>query len=171
MLKTTDQFLFFHFFPNCLNVHLYEYFMNSNLFHENQFGFQLNNSTEHAILQFTRDIAQNFDNVKCALCVFFNILKFFTTADHPIPLKKLKHYRVNEKTLAWLRSDFFQRKQCTKNTNDIKYLLEIDRGVPQGSIPGPLLFLIYENDFYLASLFKNVMFTDDTTLLMTHLCY
>ena len=41
---------------------LYEYFMNNNLLHKNQFGFQINNSTDHAILQFTRDIAQNFDN-------------------------------------------------------------------------------------------------------------
>ena len=43
---------------------LYEYFMNNNLFHENQFGFQINNSTEHSVLQFTCDIPQNFENGK-----------------------------------------------------------------------------------------------------------
>ena len=77
---------------------LYEYFMNNNLLHEIQFGFQINNSTEHAILQFTRDIAQNFDNGKFTLGVFIDLSKAFDTVDHQILLKKLKHYGVNEKT-------------------------------------------------------------------------
>ena len=109
--------------------------MNNNLLHENQFGFQINNSTEHAILQFTRDIAQNFDNGKFTLGVFIDLSKAFDTVNHQILLKKLEHYGVNEKTLAWLRSYLFQGKQYIENSNDIKYLLQIDCGVPQGSIP------------------------------------
>ena len=56
---------------------LYEYFVNNNLLHEHQFGFHINNSTEHAILQFTRNIAQNFDNDKFTLGVFIDLLKAF----------------------------------------------------------------------------------------------
>ena len=111
---------------------LYDYFMNNNLHHENQFGFQINNSTEHAILQFKRDIAQNFDNGKFTLGVFIDLSKDFDTVDYEILLKKLKRYGVDEKILAWLQS--YQRKQYIENTNNIKYLLEIDCGVPQGSI-------------------------------------
>ena len=96
-------------------------FMNNNLLHENQFGFQINNSTEHAILQFTRDIAQNFDNGKFTLSIFIDLSKTFDTVDHQMLLKKLKHYGANEKTLTWLRSYLFQGKQYIGNSNDIKY--------------------------------------------------
>ena len=141
--------------------------MNNNLLHENQFSFQINNSTEHATLQYTRDIAQNFDNGKFTLGAFIDLLKAFDTVDHQILLNKLKYYGVNEKTLAWLQSYLSQRKQYTENTDYIKYLLEIDCGVSQGSILGPLFFLIYVNDFYLASKLKNVMFADDTNLFIS----
>ena len=147
--------------------HLYEYFMNNNLLHENQFGFQINNSTEHATLQFTRDIAQNFDNGKFTLGVFIDLSKTFDTVDHQTLLKKVRHYGINEKRLAWLRSYLFQRKQYIENSNDIKYLLEIDSGVPQSSILGPLLFLIYVKHFYLASKLKNVIFADDINLFIS----
>ena len=116
---------------------LYEYFINNNLLHENQFGFQINNSPDHAILQFTCGIAQNFHNGKFTLGVFIDLSKAFDTVDQQILLKKLKHYGINEKTLAWLQSYLFQRKQYIENSNGIKYLLEIDCGVPQGSILGP----------------------------------
>ena len=76
--------------------------MNNSLLHENQFGFPINNSTEHGILQFARDIAQNFGNGKFTLGVFIDLSKTFDTVDHQILLNKLKHYGVNENTLAWL---------------------------------------------------------------------
>ena len=78
----------------------YEYFMNNNLLYQNQFDFEIINLTEHATLQFTRDIAQNFDNGKFTLGFFIDLSKAFGTVDHQILLKKLKHYGVNEKTLA-----------------------------------------------------------------------
>ena len=118
-------------------------------------------------MQFTRDIAQNFDNGKSTLGFFIELSKAFDTVDHQILLKKLKHYGVNEKTLAWLRSYLLQRKKYIENSNDIKYFLEIDCSVPQGSLLGPLLFLIYVNNFYLASKLKNVMFADDTNLFLS----
>ena len=58
---------------------LYEYFMNNNALHKNQFGFQINNSTEHAILQFTRDVSQNVNTGKFTLGIFIDIFKAFNT--------------------------------------------------------------------------------------------
>ena len=92
-------------------------------------------------------------------------MKVFDTVDQQIIL--LKQYGVSEKELTWLQIYFFQRKQYIENNNDIKYLLEIDCGVPQRYILGPLLFLIYVNDFYLASNFKNSIFADDTNLFLS----
>ena len=83
--------------------------------HENQFDFQVNNSTEHAITQLTRDIAQNFDNGKFTPGVFNDLSKAFDTVDHQILLNKLKHYRVHEKK-HWLGSNiiFFKEKDKLK---------------------------------------------------------
>ena len=142
--------------------------MKNNLLCENQFGFQINNSNEHAMLQFTRDIAQNFENGKFTLGLFIDLSKAFDTVDHQILMIKLKHCGFNKKTLAWLRSYLFQRKQYIENNNDIKYLLKIDCGVPQRFILGPLLFLIYVNDFYVSSKFKNAIFADGTNLLISN---
>ena len=130
--------------------------MNSNLFHENQFGFQTNNSTEHAILQFTRNFAQNFDNGKFISGAFNDLLKAFDTVHHQ--LKCLKYYTVNENNR--LQSYLFQRTQYTKNNNDIKYLLETDCGVPQGSTLGSSIFIY----FYFASKFENVILAYDANL-------
>ena len=69
----------------------------------------MNNSTEHAILQFTRDIAQNFDNVRFTLGVFIDFSKALHTGDHQILLKKLKHYGVNVK--HWLASEAIFSKE------------------------------------------------------------
>ena len=146
--------------------HLYEYFKNKNLLHENQFNFQINNSNGHKILQFTCDNTQNFDNAKFTLDVFIDLSEVFDTVNRQILLKNLNYYEVNEKTSTWLQSYLLKRKQYIENNNDIKYLLEIDYGVPQVSILGSLLFLICVNNFYLASKLKNVMFADNTNLFI-----
>ena len=83
-------------------------------------------------------------NDKFTLGVLIDVSKAFDTVDHHILLKMLKHYKhygVNEKTLAWLRSYLFRRKQYIENSNDIKYLLKIDCGVPHGVYTWAITFL------------------------------
>ena len=90
--------------------------MNNNLLHKNQLGFQINNLSEHAILQFTRDIAQNFDNDKFTLGVFIDPSKTFHTVDHQI-LFKLTYL------LTYLLTYFFTYLLTYLLTHSLTYLL------------------------------------------------
>ena len=139
------------------------------LLYEKQFGFQRNNSTEHAILQLTRDITSSFEKGEYTLGVFIDLSKAFDTVDHQILLKKLHYYGIDGTALEWFKSYLSNRKQYISTQEISESYLDIICSVPQGSILGPLLSLIYVNDLFKASnLFMEVMFADDTNLFLSH---
>ena len=127
---------------------VYNHLTSNGLLYENQFGFQRNTSTEHAILQFTRDISASFERGEYTLGVFIDLSKAFDTVDHQILLKKLECYGIKGLTLDWFKSYLQNRKQYVFMQDYSKDSLPISCGVPQGSILGPLLFLIYVNDIF-----------------------
>ena len=120
---------------------LYKYLLQNNLFYEKQFGFQASNSTEHAVIQLISQILDAFNENKYTLGIFIDLSKAFDTVDHNILLKKLDMYGIKGKNLKWFHSYLTNKKQFIKCRDQNADLEVLRRGVPQGSILGPLLFL------------------------------
>ena len=154
----------FKVFEKVIFKQLYSYFENEKIFNAGQYGFKSGHSTELAVLEIIDRITIDMDNGKIPINIYLDLSKAFDTLDHSID--KLKHYGICHKSISLLKSYLSHRKQyVTWNDIDSQYN-SINTGVPQGSILGPLLFIIYINDFSKASeLFDFIMYADDTTLM------
>ena len=120
---------------------VYSYLNDHKLLFNKQFGFQVNNSTEHALLELSDEITRSFENGEFTIGIFIDLSKAFDTVNHTILLNKLEHYGISGIYLDWLKSYLKERKQCIFNgDNVISDFLDILCGVPQGSILGPLPF-------------------------------
>ena len=147
---------------------VYSHLINHQLLYERQFGFQKNCSAEYAILQLTKEIYESFDENKFTLGVFIDLSKAFDTVNHKILLKKLTYFGIKGVYLDWFKSYLRNRKQFISYNDKSSSILDITCGVPQGSILGPLLFLLYVNDLQKASnIVKPIMFADDTNILFS----
>ena len=119
-----------------------------NLLFEYQFGFRPNRSTELAVTYFTDFIRKEADSSKATGAVFIDLTKAFDTISHSIMLSKLSHYGASDMELQWLTDYLFLRKQIVHFNGVFSEPNPINAGVPQGSILGPLLFLIFFNDVH-----------------------
>ena len=145
---------------------LYEYFEDSKLFAENQYGFRPCHSTEYAAVELVDRITTQMDNNKIPINIFLDLSNAFDSMNHKKLLDKLKYYGTIQ--LELFNSYLTNRKQYIE-LGDIKSkTLNISTGIPQGSILGPLLFIIYINDISQSSeMFNFITYADDTTLSST----
>lgn len=143
-------------------------------FSDCQHGFRKSKSTESAIFSFLKDIASSMDQNEVPIGIFLDLSKAFDVIDHNILLSKLPSYGIRGIALDWLTSYLKQRYQCVEIPywnegtlfTHLSDSLPIAHGVPQGSILGPILFLLYVND--MPSSIRNgrtVLFADDTNIL------
>ena len=150
-----------------------EFFVNvgSDLVKKNsnwQFGFREKLSTSMALLELVDKLSEATDNKLISIGVFIDLAKAFDTVNHKILLGKLEHYGIRGVTLSWFRSYLTNRKQYVVIDKDKSDCAQITCGVPQGSILGPLLFLVYINDLnYASKILQTIMFADDTNLFLT----
>ena len=129
-----------------------------------QFGFREGHSTTHALLELLEKIYTNLDDGKFCVGIFLDLSKAFDTIDHSILLTKLKHYGLRGKICEWFASYLSNRKQYTfANGTSSSYGL-IQKGVPQGSVLGPILFTLYVNDMPNAATLEPRLFADDTNI-------
>ncbi len=105
------------------------------------------------------------DKGEIPLNIYLDLSKAFDTLDHSILISKLKYYRIKHKELEFFKSYLTNRKQFVDIDGTSSTLLNITTGVPQGSVLGPLLFIIYINDLSRASnMFKPIIYAGDSTL-------
>ena len=152
-----------------MHTRIYDFLDNSDVFYDLQFGFRKKHSTNHALLSIMEEIRRKLDNKTFACGVFIDLEKAFDTVNHAILLRKLHHYGIRGDVNSWFSSYLSERKQNVSLNGVSSTFLNISFGVPQGSILGPLLFLIYINDMNCATNNSIVHhFADDTNLLYSH---
>ena len=139
------------------------------LLYEHQYGFRAKHNTTQPLIHFLDKIynALNKPVSEYTLGIFIDLTKAFDTCDVEILLSKLEHYGFRGTSNLWFKNYLNGRKQFTSIRGADSSLKEISCGVPQGSILGPILFLILINDLPKASKFFTILFADDTTLQLS----
>ena len=151
----------------CVYHRLYSFCTSYDILNPNQYGFRSGHSTIHAVTKLTADILASFDNNKDSLAVFLDLSKAFDTIDHDILIKKMNVYGIRGIALDWFKNYLTGRKQFVSYGSVSSEHCDINCGVPQGSVLGPLLFIIYTNDLpHALEKAKCILFADDTTVYL-----
>ena len=137
------------------------------LLYEHQYGFRAGHNTTQPVIQFLDKVYNALNNDKFTLSIFIDLTKAFDTCDTDILLEKLNYYGFRGISNTWFRSYLTGRMQYTSVNGANSTMRELTCGVPQGSVLGPILFLLLINDLPNATNLFSILFADDTTLQLS----
>ena len=146
---------------------LYGYLEANNILTPSQFGFRSRHGVEHPLVLFANRVTSSLNKGKHNMSLFIDLKKAFDTVSFPILLAKLKHYGVRGRAHLWFQN-YLKRLQYVIAGGVLSELVEMLCGIPQGTVLGPLLFLIFVNDLALATRLWTLLFADDCTLQGEH---
>ena len=147
-----------------LQERIYNHFHVNQLLYRYQSGFLPNHSTTYQLIDIYHHICQTFDNDQFSCMVFCDVSKAFDRGWHKGLIFKLKQYCINGSLLNWISDYLSNRSQRVVIRSCTSSSLPVKAGVPQGSVLGPLLFLIYVNDIVDSLLSLTRLFADDSSL-------
>ena len=180
LFKADDQSLFTNYRPvlvlpsfskfleRIIYNRLNDYLTNLNVLCDEQYCFRKNHSPTLALIDLYDKISSALDRGDIAVGIFLDLSKAFDTVNHNILFDKLEHYGIRGQALKWVKSYFSNRLQFVGLNGHVSSHFNISCGVPQGSILGPLFFLLYINDIVNASMAQQlILFADNNNVFLS----
>ena len=147
------------------NLRLEKFLDANKILSDSQYGFRTGMSMVHAAAELVEQISSAIDGQSCCAGVFIDLKKAFDTVDHELLVEKLNVYGIRGIANKWLQNYLTNRKQYVVIDDHSSDLLDMTCGVPQGSVLGPILFIIYINDICnVSDVVKCVLFAEDTNI-------
>lgn len=149
----------------CIKSRIIEFIEKYNIISKNQYGFRAGYNTQDAASELTSKIYKALDNSHRCLCIFLDLSKAFDSICHQRLMEKLEKIGFRGIALDIIKSYITNRKQIVKINDTTSEVCELEAGIPQGTVLGPLLFLLYVNDIFLQFSNENIIsYADDTVL-------